>query len=104
VREESHLDDMRAAIRGDFERLARRRGGQELMQDVPDEVEPEREAEEEPVQPVAHEPQETEPEVTSEPVETPEPETLEPVPGAADEEEASEPPRRKGFFARLLDL
>lgn len=31
VREESHLDDMRAAIRGDFERLAERRGAQELM-------------------------------------------------------------------------
>jgi hypothetical protein len=31
VREESHLDDMRSAIRGDFERLAERRGGQELM-------------------------------------------------------------------------
>jgi len=28
VREESHLDDMRAAIRGDFERLAERRGEQ----------------------------------------------------------------------------
>jgi len=31
VREESHLDDMRSAIRGDFERLADRRGEQELM-------------------------------------------------------------------------
>jgi hypothetical protein len=31
VREESQLDDMRAAIRGDFERLAERRGEQELM-------------------------------------------------------------------------
>jgi hypothetical protein len=31
VREESQLDEMRAAIRGDFERLERRRGGQELM-------------------------------------------------------------------------
>jgi len=31
VGEESQLDDMRAAIRGDFERLERRRGGQELM-------------------------------------------------------------------------
>lgn len=36
MREESHLDDMRAAIRGDFERLAERRGGQELMQDQPE--------------------------------------------------------------------
>jgi hypothetical protein len=31
VREESHLEDMRSAIRGDFERLAERRGEQELM-------------------------------------------------------------------------
>jgi hypothetical protein len=31
VREESQLDDMRSAIRGDFERLAERRGEQELM-------------------------------------------------------------------------
>ena len=31
MREESHLDDMRAAIRGDFERRERRRGTQQLM-------------------------------------------------------------------------
>ncbi len=31
MREESHLDEMRSAIRGDFERLAARRGEQELM-------------------------------------------------------------------------
>jgi hypothetical protein len=31
VREESHLDDMRSAIRADFERLVERRGEQELM-------------------------------------------------------------------------
>jgi hypothetical protein len=31
VREESHLDEMREAIRGDFARLAERRGEQELM-------------------------------------------------------------------------
>ena len=29
--EESHLDEMRSAIRGDFERLASRRGEQELL-------------------------------------------------------------------------
>jgi len=53
VREESHLDDMRAAIRGDFERLAERRGSQELMmdelpepEDVPEPVEPEQVASE----------------------------------------------------------
>jgi hypothetical protein len=31
VGDESHVDAMRAAIRGDFERLERRRGAQELM-------------------------------------------------------------------------
>jgi hypothetical protein len=31
VREESQLDEMRSAIRGDFERLAERRGEQELL-------------------------------------------------------------------------
>lgn len=31
MREKSHLDDMRSAIRGDFARLAERRGEQELM-------------------------------------------------------------------------
>jgi hypothetical protein len=31
VREESHLDDMRDAIRGDFERLAERRGEQVVL-------------------------------------------------------------------------
>ena len=36
MREESHLEDMRSAIRGDFERLAERRGEQELMR-VPEE-------------------------------------------------------------------
>jgi hypothetical protein len=58
VREESHLDDMRAAIRGDFERLAERRGGQELMQ-----------------------------ERQPEPEETPDPSELEGVEGVADEPE-----------------
>lgn len=43
MREESHLDDMRSAIRGDFERLAERRGGQELMREPEPEpdIEPE---------------------------------------------------------------
>jgi hypothetical protein len=39
VREESQLEDMRSAIRGDFERLAERRGEQELMR-VPGDEEP----------------------------------------------------------------
>lgn len=38
--DESHLDEMRSAIRGDFERLAERRGEQQLMRvDEDDEVE-----------------------------------------------------------------
>ena len=36
MREESHLADMRAAIRGDFERLAERRGAQELLSTPPE--------------------------------------------------------------------
>jgi hypothetical protein len=59
VREESHLDEMRAAIRGDFERLERRRGGQELLQ-VHEPAEPEEQPAEEPVE-LAEQPQEPEP-------------------------------------------
>jgi hypothetical protein len=40
MREESQLDEMRAAIRGDFERLADRRGEQELMRIPADTPEP----------------------------------------------------------------
>ena len=40
--EESHLDEMRSAIRGDFERLAERRGEQELMR-VDEDAEPDSE-------------------------------------------------------------
>jgi hypothetical protein len=61
VREESHLDEMRDALRGDFERLAARRGEQELMRvsepeplAVPaDPPEPEAELEDEPDEPEA---------------------------------------------------
>ena len=53
VREESQLDEMRSAIRGDFERLAERRGDQELLRvsdpeppdieaDIEPEIEPQR--------------------------------------------------------------
>jgi hypothetical protein len=38
VREESHLEEMRSAIRGDFERLKERRGEQELMRVVEEEA------------------------------------------------------------------
>jgi len=46
VREESQLDEMRSAIRGDFERLAERRGERELLRvSEPDPTEPEPEIE-----------------------------------------------------------
>jgi hypothetical protein len=108
VREESHLDDMRAAIRGDFERLARRRGSQELMHE-PAELEPEPPNEPEPP---------TEPELPAEPEAPPEPEPTESVSEpehlpAAEAPEDEVPPEepaaegetpRRGFFARLLGL
>ena len=52
MREESHLDEMRDAIRGDFERLAERRGEQGLMRVV------ESESDEKPLeeQELGHEP------------------------------------------------
>jgi len=54
VREKSHLDDMRSALRGDFERLAERRGGQELMQAPAEDSEPQpAEDAAEPEEPVA---------------------------------------------------
>ena len=55
MREESHLEDMRSAIRGDFERLAERRGEQELMR-VPDEEASELEVEATPAGAVEDEP------------------------------------------------
>jgi hypothetical protein len=55
VREESQLDDMRSAIRGDFERLAKRRGEQDLMR-VPGEAEGQVHVTEEADEPGAEEP------------------------------------------------
>ena len=75
MREESHLDDMREAIRGDFERLAERRGEQDLLR--PSRVE------------VAGEEPELESEPESEHEPHPEPE-IEPV------------PERKSWLARLF--
>jgi hypothetical protein len=46
VREESHLDEMRSAIRGDFERLAERRGEQELLRVSGEDEDPETVADE----------------------------------------------------------
>ncbi len=104
MREESHLDDMRAAIRGDFERLEQRRGAQELMHVTEREDEPEPAA-------VRH----AEPERQPEPERRPEPELVveaeahepEAEPGPtldleqAEADEAAEPPARS-WLARLL--
>lgn len=79
MREESHLDQMRDAIRGDFERLAERRGEQDLM----------RVAEHEEA-PVAEEP---EAEPTTEPERQSEPEPPDPEPAE---------PERKSWLARLF--
>ena len=77
MREESHLDEMRSAIRGDFDRLAERRGDQELMRVREEEAE----AEPEP----AANPEPFEPDTPAEP--EPEPELAEP---------------RKSWLSRLL--
>lgn len=89
MREESHLEEMRSAIRGDFERLRERRGEQELMRVVEtpldEPAEPERL--DEPLEPAAPSLDAAEP-VAIEPEETPE---ADPVP---------EP--RRSWLARFL--
>jgi hypothetical protein len=82
VREESHIDEMRTAIRGDFERLAERRGEQELLR-----VEDEHEAE-----------QDADPDVSQAPETDPVPE-LEP---AASTEPASDEAPRRSWLARIF--
>jgi purine-binding chemotaxis protein CheW len=95
VREESHLDDMRAAIRGDFERLEERRGEQELMRIDDSEPEPDPAPGPEPETERAPAP---EPDPEPEPTPPPEPEP-EPEPELELTEE--EPPRRS-WVDRLL--
>ena len=98
MREESHLDDMRAAIRGDFERLEERRGGQELMRPV---IEPEPEPEPEP-QALGH--PRPEPQVPREPVrveELPDDPLQQPV-TRDDLTEPPERPPRRSWLDRLL--
>lgn len=87
MREESHLDEMRTAIRGDFERLAERRGEQDLMR-VADEASSEASVE-------AHEPKLT--------VEAPAAEAeAEPEPEARPEPEAQPEPAQRSWLARLF--
>ena len=69
MREESHLDEMRSAIRGDFERLAERRGEQELMRVVDTHAEPGHEESPDPVLD-CDDGRECEPEPEQQPVET----------------------------------
>jgi hypothetical protein len=99
VREESHLDDMRAAIRGDFERLAERRGGQELMREPAVGEEPV----EEPVAAPAAEP-ESEPEQAGAlPEAEPVPEPLaSALPEPVEERLPPEEAPRRSFLDRLL--
>lgn len=125
MREESHLDDMRTAIRGDFDRLAERRGGQELMRAPAEEPEPPTETapeakpdalpEPEPAgdaEPAAEPPQPREPPTETAPVSKPdslpEPElagdaepAAEPLPQPPEEPLAEEPPHRS-WLDRLL--
>jgi hypothetical protein len=103
MREESHLDEMRTAIRGDFERLAERRGEQDLMR-VADEASPEPSVE-------AHEPElavevpaaevEAEPVPAAEVEAEPEPEAR-PEPDAEPEPEARPEPAQRSWLARLF--
>jgi hypothetical protein len=85
---------MRAAIRGDFERLAQRRGSQELMHEAAPEMQDEtleEDVQEEQLAQLQHEPV----------VEDVAPEPEQDDTAAPDE---IEEPARKGFFARLLGL
>ena len=84
MREKSHLDDMRAAIRGDFERLEERRGAQELMRLT------------ETSQPAAGRVEDTEPDPVPEPAPDPVPE---PAPAPRLDEAAG---GRRSRLARLF--
>jgi hypothetical protein len=104
LREKSHIDDMRSAIRGDFERLAERRGGQELMrppseqpEEQPGEPEPAAEPELAPTGAPAAEPEleELPPRDAG-----PEPEPV--ADDAASDESVAEEPRRRSWLDRLL--
>jgi hypothetical protein len=86
VREESQLEAMREAIRGDFDRLAERRGGQELLRPTPPGAEPDPETERQP-----------EPVLESETA-------LADEPAAQVEDTVAEEVSRRGFWSRLRGL
>ena len=99
MREESHLDDMRAAIRGDFERLQERRGEQQLMrveEPEPDSVvEPESEPEPAPANEQAPETDSSE-DALPEPAPAAEPEP------AAEAAQRAPTPVRRSWLDRML--
>jgi hypothetical protein len=86
VREESQLEAMREAIRGDFDRLAERRGGQELLRPTPPEAKPDPETERHP-EPV--------PQSETAPADEP---------AARIEDTVADEVRRRGFWSRLCGL
>ncbi len=105
MREESHLEDMRSAIRGDFERLAERRGGQELMRASEDEQpEPDssRVPDEQPVSDARPPEPETELASTMPAVETGEPDE-EPAPHFSQAPDVPEEPEEPGEPAELVE-
>ena len=97
VREESHLDEMRAAIRGDFERLERRRGGQELMHVSEDAELEEAVTPPEPAEPLGAEVDVVEPEPEPAPSEEPPEADIDDVP-----EPAPGPDTTRSWLDRLL--
>jgi hypothetical protein len=109
VREESHLDDMRKAIRGDFARLKERRGEQHLMVGGDDVSEPEPPAPTPEPAPPVPEPAPEPPAPTPEPGPVPEPAPEppaptpepEPIPEPEPEPSDDEPPHRS-WLDRLL--
>ena len=105
MRDESHLDDMRAAIRGDFERLAERLGSQDLMR-VSDEAQDEPAATPDEEESGVPEPAEPGTEEERPAAEADEPPTsVEKHADATGEPPSEEPaPSRRGLLARLLGL
>lgn len=103
MREESHLDDMRAAIRGDFERLAERRGGQGLMRTSEDDTADEGSEAWLPVsEPEATPELAPAPEAEDAPVTAPEPEPEDASAPVSEPAEDFGEPSRRSWLARLF--
>jgi hypothetical protein len=121
VRDESHLDDMRAAIRGDFQRLEERGVEQELMRleaEAEEAAEPSEAAEPAPAldepdpdrqpspvaerKPVPEPVPASEPEMPPEPRPEPDPDEGAEAHGGGDHEVEDELPPRRSWLDRLL--